>query len=797
MKLKDLFFWRNKADVEAAVNEALSKTKKVDDDPIDTSDRKYSTDGWARDGLKTRELVTVDAYPVAAPGTSQLFAMDEKAEKIVKAAMDASGEGEDPVTLTKTNMSQYQVPDSIQGWFMNQGFIGYQACALIAQHWLVDKACTLAGEDAVRNGWHLKADGQDVLSMELKDKINDIDVAMGISKQLTELHRFTNVFGIRILIFVVDSDDPLYYEKPFNIDGVAPGSYRGVSQVDPYWMTPALASADMSNPASPNFYDPEFWIINSVKYHRSHLIVSRTAQPADILKPTYIFGGVPLTQRIYERVYAAERTANEAPLLASNKRTTAIHVDTEKMITNEAGFLKRLAMWVKFRDNHSVKVLGLDETMDQFDTSLSDLDTVIMNQYQLVAAIAKVPATKLLGTSPKGFNATGEFETISYHEELESIQTNMMEPMLNRHYLILLKSEGIDIGVNVVWEPVDSITTMARAEMNAKKVEQDEKLIASGVISPDEARSRIKSDRFSGYNLTEQQAQTEQGLSPENLVAYQEAGAEMAKGAAAMQKAEASAAQAETAAQNPGDLPPGAAGGSAPHKPGDTDPTIPTQHDEVDADPNRGAMLTALGELYQRLDAIADYIRVEGQDIEYKRNEPMKSVNSNINRSVKPSVAGFKDVVPAMTADDLPKMKMGGMNIVIENPRGSIRKGNSVDGPWSTKMPHHYGFIKGTKGADGDEVDCFIGPDMKSQKVYIVNQVDVNSRDFDEHKVMLGFTNAQDAKEAYYAAFEDGWTGYDGIVGMPMEQFKKWLTEWDMNKPAEGTHSGNPKPQEF
>ena len=30
-----------------------------------------------------------------------------------------------------------------------------------------------------------------------------------------------------------------------------------------------------------------------------------------------------------------------------------------------------------------------------------------MTQYQLAASVANVPATKLLGTQPKGFNATG------------------------------------------------------------------------------------------------------------------------------------------------------------------------------------------------------------------------------------------------------------------------------------------------------------------------------------------------------------------------------------------------------
>ncbi|XAO36735.1 minor head protein [Pseudomonas phage WP1] len=64
------------------------------------------------------------------------------------------------------------------------------------------------------------------------------------------------------------------------------------------------------------------------------------------------FGGIPLTQRIYERVYAAERTANEAPLLAMSKRTRTIYVDVEKAIANEDAFSARLAFWIASRDSH-------------------------------------------------------------------------------------------------------------------------------------------------------------------------------------------------------------------------------------------------------------------------------------------------------------------------------------------------------------------------------------------------------------------------------------------------------------
>ena len=85
----------------------------------------------------------------------------------------------------------------IEGWYSSQGFIGYQACAIIAQHWLVDKACTMSGEDAIRNGWELKTDGEELTDIQLS-QITELDKKLHIKENLAELNRFKNIFGIRV-----------------------------------------------------------------------------------------------------------------------------------------------------------------------------------------------------------------------------------------------------------------------------------------------------------------------------------------------------------------------------------------------------------------------------------------------------------------------------------------------------------------------------------------------------------------------------------------------------------------------
>lgn len=125
-----------------------------------------------------------------------------------------------------------------------------------------------------------------------------------------------------------------------------------------------------------------------------------------------------------------------------------------------------------------------------------------------------------------------------------------------------------------------------------------------------------------------------------------------------------------------------------------------------------------------------------------------------------------------------------GLDISIENPEGSERKGVDADGKeWSVKMKNHYGYIRGTEGADGDHVDVFIGPNPESDKVFVIDQVNQDGT-LDEHKSMVGFDSEEEARKAYLSNYSKGWTGLGAITEMSMDDFKEWLKTEDSKKPV-------------
>ena len=120
-----------------------------------------------------------------------------------------------------------------------------------------------------------------------------------------------------------------------------------------------------------------------------------------------------------------------------------------------------------------------------------------------------------------------------------------------------------------------------------------------------------------------------------------------------------------------------------------------------------------------------------------------------------------------------------GMPIVIENPRGSTRRGVSSNGEiWRQEMTAHYGYISGTEGSDGDQVDVFMGKYPDSELVFVVSQIDQSTGQFDELKVILGETNLKKAKALYLSNYSKGWKCGE-IEPMTISQFKAMLESGD------------------
>lgn len=129
-------------------------------------------------------------------------------------------------------------------------------------------------------------------------------------------------------------------------------------------------------------------------------------------------------------------------------------------------------------------------------------------------------------------------------------------------------------------------------------------------------------------------------------------------------------------------------------------------------------------------------------------------------------------------------IKVHGLDIAIESPRGSTRSGKNPDGSdWSHTMSDHYGYIKKTKGADQEQLDVYVGKNPESERVFIVDQLNQDNDQFDEHKIMLGYQSLEEAEQAYKSNFDPGWK-VGPIRSLSKDEFKSWLDNDDTVRPV-------------
>lgn len=129
-------------------------------------------------------------------------------------------------------------------------------------------------------------------------------------------------------------------------------------------------------------------------------------------------------------------------------------------------------------------------------------------------------------------------------------------------------------------------------------------------------------------------------------------------------------------------------------------------------------------------------------------------------------------------------LSFGGYNYTVETPKGVTRSGKDEQGkPWSVTMHDTYGYILGKIGVDGDHIDMFINDaadlDTFDGNVYVVDQVNPETGEFDEHKVMYGYPSEEAATEAYLANYSKGWKGLGKVTAVPKATFDKWLESSD------------------
>jgi hypothetical protein len=134
-------------------------------------------------------------------------------------------------------------------------------------------------------------------------------------------------------------------------------------------------------------------------------------------------------------------------------------------------------------------------------------------------------------------------------------------------------------------------------------------------------------------------------------------------------------------------------------------------------------------------------------------------------------------------------IRLHGLDISIENPRGSFRGKRDNDGTvrWKVRMPAHYGYIRKTQGADNTQVDVFVGKRLDSTKIWVLDQAKRSDpTQFDEHKCFIGFKSLKTVIKTFRKARNDGLRCAVAVSELSIPEFRSWLQDGDTKNPVAG-----------
>ncbi|KAA0089349.1 DUF1073 domain-containing protein [Paraburkholderia sp. T12-10] len=280
------------------------------------------------------------------------------------------------------------------------------------------------------------------------------------------------------------------------------GSLKRLTVVEPIFSYPNRYNAD--NPLDPTFYKPISWFVMGKEIHSSRLmtIVSRSV-PA-ILKPAYAFAGLSLSQMIKPYADNWLRTRQSVSDLIHAFTVWTLKTDMTQLL-NQGGaqnFFNRMMMFNLGRDNHGINVVDKDkEEFDNVSAPLGGLDKLQAQSQEQQCAPSGLPLIYLTGITPTGLNPTAQGDIDVFQDTLsanQEIYTPFLSKILNIAQLSLFGKIDPEIGFS--WEPLRTMSEEQRSTIRKAEADTDAVLIGAGVISQDEARTRVANEEDSPYH---------------------------------------------------------------------------------------------------------------------------------------------------------------------------------------------------------------------------------------------------------------------------------------------------------
>jgi hypothetical protein len=546
-------------------------------------------------------------------------------------------------------------------------------------------------------------------------------------------------------------------DEPLNLDEVELGSYKGLSVFD-RWSgiyPDASVCSDIERPL--DFGLPEFYEVRgkenaSFRVHSSRILRFCGPMMPEPERSAYSGWGMSCLAPVIQSIVSYDNVSYNA--LSLSYRAQIIGMRMPELAALQSGlsgnqasaqrFGQRMQSVNEMLSNQSLVLLEKDGELSKIDYSFSGLYELIQAFQLQLAGAAKMPVSLLWGRTLNGLGTTGDGDERIYEKTVATESNTTLRPALEKLYPVIATSELGEVpdDMDLDFPSIRVLTEQEKAELAKATVDSVTVCINTGIMSPRGGATEVKraasTTGFGGSITNEAIEKLSDDVQAEGELGEGLFGEEGGK--TLDPSGSPTAALKETDKLKAGKGSPEAPGsrGGAAEGPQDT-PEEDDEHDE--------------NGLLRDPDEVRPVARAK------PRPAPPKTE--------------AKDEDGPSRGD----LTVHGIPLTIETRKGEMR-GNKY-GP----LPYHYGYIRGIKGNDGDSMDFALGPEPESTWAYVFDQNHMGTKNFDEHKVFLGYPSLDAAQKAFAAGHDKAHLVYRDVTPMQIDDLKTWLRKGNHTKP--------------
>jgi hypothetical protein len=627
--------------------------------------------------------------------------------------------------------------------------------------WVCRVACEAVAEDMTREGFDL---GSELDPDEAQQLYGAFDQQYSLWDRFAETITWSRLYGGAGAYVMIDGQKP---DTPLRPETVGPDMFDGLLPLDRWLVQPSLNDL-VTDRHSIDFGKPKFYVTvgdtplpGNTRIHHSRFLRFDGAKLPYYQRLSENMWDMSVLEPIWDRLLAFDMTTASTAQLVNRASLRTLAIENWKEVVGTGGKLLEAQLqaieWLRrMQVNEGISVIDVNDRLEYAQYTFTGLDAVLIQMVQQLAGALGIPLVRFFGQSPAGLNSTGESDWRNYYDMVRTTQQRRLYTKVDFVLDCVARSLRIKLPKGFTWsfKPLWQLQDAEKSSIASQITQTVLSAFEAGVM-PNSAivlkELKQQSQKTNIWtNITEKDIADAENAPPQ--VPGMPGGMSGAAGAGMPPGMPVGVGQPPEQQgqqeQQPRFLP----GATPPSSSGPVDSGGAFAGAEGEGPDNVRSFLPRRGFLPVGRDE-----ELPGGVPQGRRSKPIFHVYYNRDK-------------------DLPgrQIRFLGHDIVIEREAGEARPEGSSQG---AVMAFPYGHFPGTRANDGDALDCFVGDAEDSNRVFVIDQINPDTKEFHQPKVFLGFRNGEAVLDAFNKFYADGrgQQRFGGGKEYTLKDFGKWL----------------------